>query len=346
VVGWSVWGVGAMADEGCGQAGNLSYNCNFDNFQDRGNGLSTPDGWWPWVTMGSPAFDADWHGSAPGAPAQRIWSDGGTWTAGLYQQVGVTPGKGYLARIQWAAPNCEGIERKVGIDPLGGTNPDDPRVVWGGSCWVKERMPDLHVSAYAEAETITIFVWTHHGSSTGADQVFLDGVVLVEDSSMPPRAAPTPTSPPKPTAKPTKKPAVVKATATATLPPPTSTPTETAVPTNTPTALPTDTPPPSDTPTATPTPTDTATPAPPTETPLPTRTPLPTVEPVARVLSDVEQGRGGGSLPAAETSGMANGSLLVVGVAVFLVGALGVGLVTWLWLRSRRTAGEPGLDPS
>jgi hypothetical protein len=337
VVGWLCLSAGIAADEGCGQGGNLSYNCNFDNFQDRGNGLSTPEGWWPWVTMGSPAFDADWHGSAPGAPAQRIWSDGGTWTAGLYQQVRVTPGKGYLARIQWAAPNCDGIERKIGIDPWGGTDPLAPRVVWGGSCWVQERMPDLHVSAYAEAETITIFVWTHHSSSGGADQVFLDGVVLIEDTNMPPRAIQTPTSPPKPTRKPTSKPAVAKPTATDT---PSPTPTDTALPTATSTEAPTDTPAPTETPTSTPTPSDTATSAPPTNTPPPTRTPLPTIVPVARIVTGTEDGRGGASLPAASAASPGGGLVLYIGGAALLGAALIGGLLLWLWLSNRRTADE------
>lgn len=339
MVGWLCLSVGVASDEGCGQAGNLSFNCNFDNFQDRGNGLSTPEGWWPWVTMGSPAFDADWHGSAPGAPAQRIWSDGGTWTAGLYQQVRVTPGKGYLARIQWAAPNCDGIERKVGIDPMGGTDPLAPRVVWGGSCWIQDRMPDLHVSAYAEAETITIFVWTHHSSSTGADQVFLDGVVLIEDASMPPRATQTPTPPPTPTRKPATKQAVAQPTATDT-PQPAATPTETATFTATPTEAPTDTPAPTETPTATSAPTETDTPAPPTNTPLPTRTPLPTVVQVARVAPDVEDGRAVASLPAASGASPGNGLALYIGGAALLGAALVAGLLLWLWLGRRQVADE------
>ena len=106
---WFLLSAVVMADDTCGQPGNLTYNCNFNNFVDRGEGKLTPDGWLPWVTMGSPAFDVDDHGSAPGAPAQRIWSDGGSWTAGLYQQVQVTPGKGYTAKLDWAAPSVEDI---------------------------------------------------------------------------------------------------------------------------------------------------------------------------------------------------------------------------------------------
>lgn len=353
MVGWLSLCVGVTADESCGQAGNLTYNCNFDNFQDRGNGNSTPDGWLPWVTMGSPVFDIDVHGSACGAPAQRIWSDGGTWTAGLYQQVGVTAGKGYLARVQWSAPRCnldvcrdQDMERKIGIDPFGGTDPLSPHVVWGASCWLTGSMPDVYVSAYAEGATITIFVWTHHPRSHGQDEIFVDGVVLIEDTGMAPRATQTPTPLPTPTRKPTQKPAAVRATATDTPLPPSPTPTETATPV--PTEVPTETPIPTDTATATPTPTptDTPTPAPPTNTPPPTRTPLPTVVPVARVVSGVEEGRGGGSLPAVAAAAPANGVLLYVAAAALLGVVLSAGLLAWLWLHSRRAAGDPEQDLS
>ncbi len=345
MIAWLFWCMGAAADGSCGQAGNLAYNCNFDNFTDRGNGIQAPEGWQPWVTMGTPAFDADLHGSAPGAPAQRIWSDGGPWTAGLYQRVRVTPGKGYLARIQWAPPRCAGmpcqdIERKIGIDPLGGTDPLSPRVVWGASSWLAESMPDLHASAYAEGDTITILVWTHHPTSHGADEVFLDGVVLIEDASMPPRPTVTPTALPAATARPTRRPAATQAPAAETAVPPSSTPTDTSTPTAT--GAPIDTPTPASTATLTPTPTDTPTPAPPTNTPLPTRTPLPTVVPVARMQSDLDGGPASGSPPRAAARTQGDVVLLYVAGAALLGVALSAGAGAWLWRRGRGTAGEVG----
>lgn len=333
---WLVFFADTLADDPCGQPGNLTYNCNFDNFVARGNGISTPDGWLPWVTMGNPAFDADLHGSAPGAPAQRIWSDGGTWTAGLYQQVSVTPGKGYLARIQWSPSTCDNVERKIGIDPFGGVDPLSPQVVWGASCWVRERMPDLHVSAYAARETVTVFVWTHHGTSYGQDQVFLDGVVLVEDPSMEPQPTETATAMPTPTRQPTRSAAAAQARATDTPVPPTATPTETITPSPTPTASDT----PTATPTVTPTPTSTATPAPPTETPLPTRTPLPTVALAAQSLPDLEQGLAARSAVAAQGGMQDHTTLLYLAGAALAGGVLSAAALAWLWRRGRRAASE------
>ncbi len=324
------------ADDSCGQPGNLTYNCNFDHFVDRSEGGSTrivPDGWIPWVTMGNPAFDRDDHGSAPGAPAQRIWSDGGAWTAGLYQQVPVAQGRGYVARIDWAAPNAPDIERRLGIDPLGGTDPMSPSVVWGSSSWEDTRMPDLHVSAYAQAPTITVFVWTHHPISHGADQVFLDAVTLVEDPTMPsptPKPSLTPNPSPTPTrSSPTRTPSPVPPTNTPTVILPSPSP----IPTDTPVPLPTDTP------TVTPTPTWTATPSPipPADTPAPAWTPTRTPVPVARVVRTPEA-RPAAGVEHPVSQGRVSGTVFLYVAAGAVAGAVllvCVGLA--IWFRSRRT---------
>jgi hypothetical protein len=324
------------ADSSCGQAGNLTYNCNFDNFVDRGSGNFTPDGWWPWVTMGSPAFDQDNHGSAPGAPAQRIWSDGGTWTAGLYQQVQVSAGRGYIARLDWAAVSAPNIERRVGIDPSGGTDPLSPQVVWGSSAWDVSRMPDLFVSSVAQASTITVFVWTHHPVSYGADQVFLDAVTLVEDPALEaqPTATPSPSSTvPEPTRKPpTRTPRPARPTDTPTLIPPSPTPTATS--TSTPTATATQTP------TFTPTSTWTSTPtlAPPTATPFPTRTPLPTIVPVAIAIPPAEAGQSPGG-ESVGSGGTVSGTLfLYLALGALLVSIVLGGIVRWLRQNARQAA--------
>jgi len=302
---------------GCNQPGNLISNCNFDAFAGAPP-RQVPQSWTPWVTMGNPAFDQDNHGSSAGPPAQRIWSDGGTWTAGLYQQVTVTADKGYRAWIEWSPPGCEDIERKIGIDPFGGTDPLSPKVVWGSSAWAIVRDADVHVSAYAQSPTITVFLWTHHPVSHGQDQVFLDSVILVEDPSVVPPAKP-------PTATPTHR-------------PPTRTPvpaTATAAPTDTPTPEPpTDTPVPTETPTPTSTPT--LTPVPPTATPTPTSTPTTLAVQVVRVaqLSNTEEDA---PLPPErkQETGSEKLLLVVAGGAVALACLIGTAAAA-LWLRSSR----------
>jgi hypothetical protein len=328
--------VRVAADSSCGHAGNLTHNCNFDSFLDRGSGNFTPDGWWPWVAMGSPAFDQDNHGSAPGAPAQRIWSDGGSWTAGLYQQVQVSAGRGYIARLDWAAVSASDIERRVGIDPFGGTDPLSPQVVWGSSAWEVSRMPDLFVSSVAQASTITVFVWTHHPVSHGADQVFLDAVTLVEDPTMEAQATATPSpsaTVPEPTRRPpTRTPRPATPTETPTVVPPSPTPTSSS--TSAPTATSTQTP------TVTPAPTWTLTPTPalPTATPFPTRTPLPTIVPIAMAVPSVEAGHSLGGGPAQDGGGVPGILFLYIALGVLLASLVSAGIVRWLRQNARRAA--------
>lgn len=337
------------AEEGCNTPGNLTYNCNFDRFQRQPDGKDVPEGWVAWVLMGSPAFDVDDHGSAPGAPAQRIWSDGGVWTAGLYQQVQVAPGKWYEAKIDWAAPSVANIERKVGIDPSGGTNPASPNIVWGNPSVEEVRMPDLRATAFAQGGTVTVYVWTHHGMSFGADQVFLDAVTLVERPDLspptptpaPPTNTPTPRPPTRTPAPPTPAPASPSPSAGDDSPPievsptPEGQPLVEASPTPTPTAtlvLPTDTP--------LPTETFTPSPPPPTLTPTPTRTPTITPLPVAQLLTPpvvrpAVQAQRSGSRPAPPPEILL---LYIAGVAV-VVAALLLSVGVYLWLRSHATTG-------
>jgi hypothetical protein len=191
-------------------------------------------------------------------------------------------------------------------------------------------MPDLAVSTYAEVATITIFVWTHHPTSSGADEVFLDAVILIENPSMPLRTpTPTPTTPAPTRRPPTQTPAPVPATDTPTALPPTDTPTP--MPTETPTPVP---------PTATATPTDTPTPVPPTDTPTPTQTPTatpvlvakvvrtPVAKPASRVQRTPTQNRGPEVV------------FLYVMVLAAVGAALLAGVVLVLWLRGRRQASK------
>jgi hypothetical protein len=317
--------------------GNLTFNCNFDRFVEDTQGGTlrvVPEGWNSWVAMGDPAFDVDDHGSAPGAPAQRIWSDGGSWTAGLYQQVPVTVGMAYIARIDWAAVSAEDIERKIGIDPLGGTDPLAASVVWGPSAWAGERMPDLHVTAFAQAPRVTIFVWTHHPVSHGQDQVFLDAVTLVEDpSQIMPTLTPSvvPTDPP-----PSATPSRVPATATERPSSPSLTPTTTATPlaSQTTTQATTEAP----TPTTVATWTPTTTPIPPTETSTPSPTPIHTLTavPVVAVMSTSDTTTSSRLGRATSSTIALEDVLLFVSVASLVVAVPLSGAVLWLGLRRRK----------
>jgi hypothetical protein len=231
-----------------GYPGNLIFNCSFERGWLPVELGEIGEGWAYVVESGRPALDHSTFERLHGATAQRIWTDGVAFTASIYQQVpDVIPGTAYVAGVDWAAikpSQGANIERRVGIDPLGGTDPTAARIVWSPSVWEwGHDFSALRVSAVAQASTITLFVRVNVPSSSGPDEAFIDAVHLEVDLSQP-TATPTPV-PPSPTA-------------TSAPPTPTWTPvpsTATPSPSLTPTALPTDT----STPTASPTPTAAAT---------------------------------------------------------------------------------------
>jgi hypothetical protein len=203
-------------------------------------------------------------------------------------------------------------------------------------------MPDLRVSTVAQGSTITVFVWTHHPVSHGADEVFLDAVILVEDPTLGTQSTATPI--PSPTAQvptrkpPTRTPLPPTATETATAPPPSETPTTTLTPT--PTLVPTETP----TSTPTPTLTLTPTPAPPTATPFPTRTPLPTV--VVAVVRDAPETENSPppAMQGADLGGESSGSVfLFIAGGALVISLILAGVVAAVWLRGRQP-GEGSQD--
>jgi len=319
------WPAGAGTRNPCLEVGNLTQNCGFDTFVDDWVGekrYQIPAAWWYFILAGNPDYRPD-DDTLYGAPSLLLVTDGEPFTAGIYQQVGVTPGVVYLANIGWAAVNQLDFERKLGLDPTGGTDPLAPSVIWGRSEWTTTRWPDLTVSARATGPTMTVFVWVHHPRAYGDDKVFLDAVGLWPDPNQP-AATVTPIPSLTPTPRPpTRTPAPAQPTSTATASPtftPTATPTDTATAT------------PSATPTATPTTTSTPTLRSPTKTPYPTRTPLPTLVPVAQMVpadEDMDAGMDLGSDPSA---------LLIAVAAVAALASAGAA-GGW-WFRRKRKPKE------
>lgn len=276
--------------------GNLIWNCRFDSFTGSPP-EQVPAGWSPFVASGSLTFMQD-SDTVFGAPSLRMWSNGGTFTAGILTQVGdLQPGATYQASWGWGGPNVpDTFGRKLGIDPTGGTDPLSPNVIWGPLHYGPGRIlnrpgpysptnPNLSVAAVAQAPTMTVFVWVEHPRSTGDNFIFVDQVGLRLD----PNAAPPPptAAPPTDTPVATATPLLPTATPTA---PPTATPTD--LPTETPSPTPTDTPTPTATPTSTPSPTATATPSPtltPTASPTLAPRPIATSEPIYVELSRASQ---------------------------------------------------------
>lgn len=254
--------------------------CDMDSFHGEPP-RQVPDGWSEFVLYGDPAFMNESH-SFFGGGTLRIWSSGGTFKAGIYTQVAVTPGAGYRASIAWGAPNApDTFGRQLGIDPTGGADPNSPAIIWGPVHWGEGRIlnypagqgPNIDVTARAVNGTMTVFFVTDHPNSTGDNLIYIDAIALYPDENAPVVEAPVAKAIPTdtPTDTPVVAPAAAPAVAVAAALPPTPVP-----PTPTDTPLPTVTPTPTATPTATDTPTPTATPSPTltaTWTPWPIATP-------------------------------------------------------------------------
>jgi hypothetical protein len=312
--------------------------CDMDSFYgDRPR--QGPVGWSIFVLSGEPDFYQDDH-TFFGGPNLTIWSNGGTFKAGIYTQVPVMPGAGYRASISWGAPNAPDLfGRQLGIDPTGGTDPNAPTVIWGPMHWGEGRIlnyppPDVNidVKARAVAETMTVFFLTDHPSSSGDNLILVDAIALYPDESAPAAVAAPPTNTPEPTATPEPPPEAAQRAAPEAAAAPAepqavfeAAPTASETPTATP--PPTATPLPTETPTATPSPTPTA-----TYTPLPTATwtPWPTVTPAGPFDAGQWQARLRGG------SATVQGALILLGALSF-GGALVFGFLLG-WLRRRSHA--------
>ncbi len=176
---------------------NLTQNWGFEEaFGSDGVGL----GWNSFILGGDVTFantiDYFWEGAehTEGETSQLIISDD-AFVAGLYQQIsGVTQGVPYGAKAAMltffessAPPTNDGTMQKlVGIDPYGGTDPNSPQIIWSPiddhdeSPWV-----DVRVAAVAQATTITLFVTVNcvepvWDPPSLDNQVFVDAVMLAQ----------------------------------------------------------------------------------------------------------------------------------------------------------------------
>ncbi len=261
----------AFASEPCNPPNVIPQPvCDMDSFYGSPP-RQIPNGWTEFILSGDPTYmqDVDTYW---GPPSLRMWSNGGTFKAGIYTQVPVTPGAGYRASIAWGAPNApDHFGRQLGVDPTGGTDPNSPTVIWGPMHWGPGRIlnyppPDVNIDVLARAvsDTMTVFFLVDHPTSTGDNLIFVDAIALYPDEN-----APAVELPPAETPTPEIAAAIAPADPPTPLPlPPTATPEPTATPTETPTLTPT----PTETPTPSPTPSPSPT-ATPTWTPWPSATP-------------------------------------------------------------------------
>jgi len=190
---------------------NLTRNWGFEEgFRPNGVGLE----WQPFVLTGNVTFaytiEYFWPGAehTEGDTSQLIISKT-AFAAGIYQRIGgVTPGVPYAAKAAMltffespARPANDGsMEKLVGIDPYGGTDPNSPHIVWSPvddhdeAPWV-----DVRVAAVARSSTITLFVRVNclePASDPSLDnQVFIDAVMLAQAPTVSASSPPSSYSP-------------------------------------------------------------------------------------------------------------------------------------------------------
>src|SRR5688500_10801823 len=138
-----------------------------------------PGGWSSFILAGDVAYIVETSAGGAhtfwGPPSLKMHNSGGTFKAGIFTQVQVTPGAGYRASIAWGAPNApDQFGRQLGIDPTGGTDPNSPAVVWGPMHFGDGRIlnyppPDVNIDVKARAinGTVTVFFLVDHPQSTG-----------------------------------------------------------------------------------------------------------------------------------------------------------------------------------
>ena len=189
-------------------AGNLITNPGFEGaFVTQDGQTSVGQGWTAWW-IPRPAGSPDWSYNHPnfiastpcgnvcdhrihsGGNAQRIFQYFGTYVAGLYQQVAVTPGSDlHLTAFgqSWSSTTEQPqnvsnggtqMHLRIGIDPWGGTNPYDARVVWSGEADALDSWQQFSVYARAQGSQVTVFLYAAPDDARRKNEVYWDDVVL------------------------------------------------------------------------------------------------------------------------------------------------------------------------
>ncbi len=200
------WMVLALAVRVDAQDANLLRDGGFEgSYTSRGRAdLNLPVDWsiWigesphteDWMNLPPVAFPHNGPDPAPHSGAHALSLDKGyaTYTAAVYQQVGVTNGSNVTAsawafirtcKIPDGAPTCTSSPdsdalTRIGIDPNGGTNPFDSDVVWSANASPHETWQQMTVSATATGSTVTLFLYATQTWPAQINKTFWDDASL------------------------------------------------------------------------------------------------------------------------------------------------------------------------
>ncbi|MFC1960184.1 LysM peptidoglycan-binding domain-containing protein [Chloroflexota bacterium] len=152
-----------------------------------------------------------------GNNAQEYFSFFATHTGGLFQQVAVTPGSEvefsaniYVWSTSFDDPNQSDdpgrVQVQVGIDPNGGTDGENERIIWSLPLEYYDEYSAVSVTAEDVGDRVTVFVRTTFDLPQKNNSVYVDEAALVITGSAPPPATPTFTPEPSATPLPTATP--------------------------------------------------------------------------------------------------------------------------------------------
>lgn len=163
--------------------------------------FNVPEGWIPWYVQWSDAdFPPEFKpAQAPfmnrvhgGERAQQYFKTYGTYTAGVMQRVEVAPGVNLRFTIYgqaWShdgSKNCP-IEQscnpadmgmRIGIDPLGGSNPRGDSVVWSPRQSPTDGWAFFTVEAASESQFVSVFTWSSPNEKRQNQDTYWDDASL------------------------------------------------------------------------------------------------------------------------------------------------------------------------
>lgn len=209
----------ALAASCAEDANNLLKNGTMAGGRTRPVGVVAKN-WKPFVVGATvPVFENALNEGYDPNGSQYLWRDFDAWDAGIFQKVKtLTPGQTYHFWMVWgqslhdiAGDNARStlINRQIGVDATGGTNPNAPTVEWtvpyfGGSGFNR---PEWHLVFTAPNSTATFFLRAQNGHTDGRNKVFFDTACLYPVNDAPTTtpwatqaSTPTPTHTPIPNA--------------------------------------------------------------------------------------------------------------------------------------------------
>ena len=197
--------IGLLALPALTPAAGLLTNGTFENFSTIGRSWHGIDekvgtGWTHfYVASGTRLDKLHWFSSQDfaaafgglnyrleGNAAQNMWS-AYEFDAGVYQRVtGLTPGTAYAFDVPvvtyWRGPgypDTDGVMQKwVGIDPTGGTDPTSPSVIWSEVDTNDKAWVYMDLAASAESNAMTFFVRVQAPENTSVNHTDLDIVYI------------------------------------------------------------------------------------------------------------------------------------------------------------------------